>query len=65
MSPAGVARIRKALLNDISTGASNDIQRSTICRKMITPYGMSDKPGPSPSEPGHDECFYGATSRSA
>ncbi|NLB41728.1 MAG: ATP-dependent zinc metalloprotease FtsH, partial [Clostridiales bacterium] len=35
------------ILNDISTGASNDIQRaSQIARKMVTEYGMSDKLGP-------------------
>ena len=35
------------VLNDISTGASNDIQRaSQIARKMVTEYGMSDKLGP-------------------
>ncbi len=35
------------VLDDISTGASNDIQRaSQIARKMVTEYGMSDKLGP-------------------
>ncbi|MDD2502847.1 MAG: ATP-dependent zinc metalloprotease FtsH [Clostridia bacterium] len=35
------------VLNDISTGASIDIQRaSQIARKMVTEYGMSDKLGP-------------------
>jgi cell division protease FtsH len=37
----------KLILNDISTGASNDIERATaVCRKMITKYGMSEKIGP-------------------
>ena len=35
------------VLNDISTGASNDIERATrIVRKMVTQYGMSDRLGP-------------------
>ena len=35
------------VLNDISTGASNDIERaSKIARDMVTRYGMSDKIGP-------------------
>ncbi len=37
----------KLVLEDISTGASNDIERATaIARNMITRYGMSDKLGP-------------------
>ena len=37
----------KIALNDISTGASNDIQVATkIAREMITVYGMSDTLGP-------------------
>ena len=40
-------RVAEALiLNDISTGASNDIERaSRIAREMVTKYGMSDKLG--------------------
>ncbi len=35
------------VLDDISTGASNDIERaSKIARAMVTVYGMSDKLGP-------------------
>ena len=35
------------MLEDISTGASNDIQRATtIANLMVTRYGMSDKLGP-------------------
>ena len=35
------------ILGDISTGASNDIERATaIARSMVTRYGMSDKLGP-------------------
>lgn len=37
----------KISLDDISTGASNDIERATeIARKMVMQYGMSDKIGP-------------------
>lgn len=37
----------KVALDDIGTGASNDIERATeIARKMVTQYGMSDKLGP-------------------
>ena len=47
-------------LNDISTGASNDIQRaSKIARDMVTKYGMSDKIGPICFGNDHDEVFIG------
>ena len=37
----------KLALDDISTGASNDIEVATqIARDMVTVYGMSDKIGP-------------------
>ena len=37
----------KLVLDDISTGASNDIEIATqIARDMVTKYGMSDKLGP-------------------
>lgn len=37
----------KLTLNDISTGASNDIMRATeIARAMVTKYGFSDRIGP-------------------
>ena len=50
----------KLMLGDISTGASNDIQRaSQIARKMVTVYGMSDKLGSISFESGHDEIFIG------
>ena len=41
-------RVAEALvLGDISTGASNDIERATeIARSMVTKYGMSEKLGP-------------------
>lgn len=47
-------------LGDISTGASNDIQRaSAIARKMVTVYGMSQRLGTISFESGHDEIFIG------
>ena len=37
----------KLVLQDVSTGASNDLERATnIARAMVTKYGMSDKIGP-------------------
>ncbi|MBQ2731117.1 MAG: ATP-dependent zinc metalloprotease FtsH [Clostridia bacterium] len=50
----------KLVLSDISTGASNDIERaSEIARKMITSYGMSEKLGPIVYGTGHTEVFLG------
>ena len=52
----------KLCLGDISTGASNDIQRaSAIARKMVASYGMSEKVGTVSFESGHDEVFIGRT----
>jgi len=52
----------KLVLGDISTGASNDIQRaSQIAHKMVAVYGMSDKIGTVSFESGHDEVFIGRT----
>ncbi len=49
-------------LGDVSTGASNDIQRATqIARKMVASYGMSDRIGTVSFESGHDEVFIGRT----
>jgi cell division protease FtsH len=48
------------VLDDISTGASNDIERATnLARKMVTEYGMSDKLGPMTFGSAHDEVFLG------
>ena len=50
----------KLVLHDISTGASNDIERaSDIARKMVTVYGMSEKVGTLSFGSGHDEIFIG------
>ena len=47
-------------LDDISTGASSDIERATqIARNMVTRYGMSDKIGPMSFGSAHDEVFLG------
>ncbi len=47
-------------LDDISTGASNDIQRATsMARRMVTVYGMSEKLGAVSFDSGHDEVFIG------
>ncbi len=47
-------------LDDISTGASNDIERATdIARKMVTKYGMGDKLGPIAFGNPHEEVFLG------
>jgi len=44
----------KVALDDICTGASNDIERATaIARKMVTEWGMSDHLGPMTF--GHDD----------
>ena len=49
----------KLTLDDISTGASNDIQRATdIAREMVTKYGFSDKLGPV-NYSNSDEVFLG------
>ena len=50
----------KLVLDDISTGASNDIERATkIARAMITKYGMSDRLGPLCFGSEQDEVFIG------
>ena len=54
-------RVAEALiLNDISTGASNDIERaSQIARNMVTKYGMSEKVGTVMFGGGEGEVFLG------
>ncbi|MBR7164125.1 MAG: ATP-dependent zinc metalloprotease FtsH [Clostridia bacterium] len=50
----------KIVLGDISTGASNDIMRSTkIARDMVMKYGMSDTLGPMTFGSDNDEVFLG------
>lgn len=54
-------RVAESLvLDDISTGASNDIQRATqIARSMVTTYGMSDRLGTINYDSGDNEIFVG------
>ncbi len=62
VSLLGGRAAEKLMLGDISTGASNDIERAShIARKMVTAYGMSDKLGSIAFESGHDEVFIGKT----
>ena len=50
----------KIILDEISTGAHNDIERATaIARKMVTEYGMSDTLGPMTFGTDQDEVFIG------
>ncbi len=54
-------RVAEALiLNDVSTGASNDIERATkIARSMVTKYGMSDRIGTLMLGSSQEEVFLG------
>ena len=48
------------IMDDISTGASGDIQQATkVARAMITRYGMSDRLGTVLYGSGHSEVFLG------
>lgn len=48
------------VLNDISTGASNDIERATqIARSMVTKYGMSERIGTITLGSSQEEVFLG------
>lgn len=50
----------KLILDDISTGASNDLERATsIARNMVTRYGFSDKLGPMVYGNDQSEVFLG------
>ncbi len=50
----------KLILDDISTGASNDIERATkIARSMVTKYGMSERVGTIMLGSGQEEVFLG------
>ena len=54
-------RVAEAIvLGDVSTGASNDIERaSKISRSMVTKYGMSEKLGTITFGSGQEEVFLG------
>lgn len=50
----------KLILDDISTGASNDLERATFtARNMVTRYGFSDNLGPVVYGQGDHEVFLG------
>ena len=50
----------KLVLDDISTGASNDIERATqIARNMVTKYGMSERIGTITLGSNQEEVFLG------
>lgn len=50
----------KLVLDDISTGASNDLERATkIARAMVTRYGFSDRLGPIVYGQDENEVFLG------
>ncbi len=59
MMLAGYA-IEKQTFGDITTGASNDLQRATkLAKNLITQYGMSDKMGPRTYGEREDLVFLG------
>ncbi len=50
----------KLVLDDISTGASNDLERATaLARAMVTRYGFSEKLGPVVYDENPSETFLG------
>ncbi len=60
VSLLGGRMAEKLVLDDISTGASNDIQRVTkLARDMVMKYGMSDNLGPMTFGSDNDEVFLG------
>lgn len=60
VSLLGGRAAEKLVLDDITTGASNDIERaSTIARNMVVKYGMSDVIGPIQFGNDSEEVFIG------
>ena len=60
VSLLGGRAAEQLMLGDISTGASNDIQRATsLARRMVGTYGMSAKMGNVAFDAGSDEVFIG------
>ncbi|PKM74512.1 MAG: hypothetical protein CVU91_00050 [Firmicutes bacterium HGW-Firmicutes-16] len=60
ISSLGGRIAEKLMLDDISTGASSDIQNATrIARAMVTVYGFSDKLGPISFEDAGHSIFIG------
>lgn len=57
VSLLGGRAAEQLMLGDISTGASNDIQRATsLARRMVGTYGMSESWAPWPSTPAPTRC---------
>ena len=60
VSLLGGRAAEELVLNDITTGASSDIERATdIARSMVTKYGMSEKLGPINLREESEEVFIG------
>ena len=60
VSLLGGRMAEQLIIGDISTGASNDIERATaIARNMVTKYGMSEKLGTITLGQDQDEVFLG------
>ena len=60
VSALGGRIAEKLILNDISTGASGDIQQaSALARAMVTRYGMSEKLGPISFDSSDHSVFIG------
>ena len=60
VSLLGGRMAEKLILDDISTGASNDIERATkIAKQMVMKYGMSDTMGPIMYGSSQEEVFLG------
>jgi len=50
----------KLVMNELTTGASNDIERATaVARKMVCEWGMSEKMGPMTFGKKQEEIFLG------
>ena len=60
VSSLGGRVAEQLVLDDISTGASSDLQQATnIARQMITRYGFSERLGPVVYGTAHEETFLG------
>ena len=60
ISLLGGRAAEELVIKDITTGASNDIQRATaLARSMVTQYGMSEKLGPIQFGGSGNEVFIG------
>ena len=66
VSLLGGRAAEEIILDDISTGASNDIERATqIARAMVKTYGFSDKLGPILYDDGSGNMFLGGNEYSS